>query len=68
MNNLPILPKEDVADLLASDLAFEHSVEHNDAVNMQMVLRAHGYKYSYDCAEYAIFFGRDIMNCEPAVV
>jgi len=35
---------------LENDEAYKWSVEYNDAVNMQMVLRAHGYDYDYDSA------------------
>ena len=57
MNNLPVIPKAVVADLINTDIAFYHSVKTRDVVNMQMVLRAHGFCFSSDCAEYAIFFG-----------
>lgn len=57
MNNLPVMPRSQVAGLLETDLAFKHSIENRDIHNMRIVLRAHGYDYSEQCAEYAIWFG-----------
>lgn len=62
MKDLPVLPIENVKELFENDEAFKYSVENRDTNNMKMVLRAHGYNYSNDCAEYAIFFGENVKN------
>lgn len=49
------ITKEQAAELNATDLAFQYSVQNRDIENMQIVLRAHGFKYSRDHAEIAIW-------------
>lgn len=48
------ITKEQAAELNATDLAFQYSVQNRDIENMQIVLRAHGFKHSRDHAEIAI--------------
>lgn len=57
MTDLPLMPRSEVARLLETDEAFRYSVENRDVENMRLVLRAHGYNYSTQCAEYAVWFG-----------
>ena len=42
---------QQVVTNLRDDVAFTYSVENDDVVNMQLVLRAHGYchTYAYAC-------------------
>lgn len=56
-NKLPLMPRSEVSRLLKEDAAFLYSVQHKDVYNMQIVLRAHGYEFSYQAAEYAVWFG-----------
>lgn len=62
MSDLPVLPIKDVANLMVKDEAFEQSVTDYDTVKMSRVLRTHGYNDSYECAQYAIMIGEEIMN------
>lgn len=39
---------------LQDDLAYQYSIENNDVINMQMVLRAHGEGHSFEQAEKQI--------------
>jgi len=39
---------------LVDDLAYKYSVENRDAFNMQIVLRAHGFDFTYELAEKQI--------------
>jgi len=50
------ITKEQAINLKATDLAFQYSVQNRDTENMQIVLRAHGFKHSQEHAEYAIWF------------
>lgn len=52
----PLMPRSAVATLI-QDEAFLYSVENKDTHNMKMVLRAHGYDFSEQAAEYAVWFG-----------
>ena len=51
---MSITQLESITADLQTDLAFNWSVSNNDATNMQMVLRAHGYDYSYEVAQSLI--------------
>ena len=59
MTNL--LPREEVANMM-KDEAFSYSVQHRDTQNMQIVLRAYGYNFSKEAAEYAIWFGEQLQQ------
>ena len=48
------ITKDEARILMGYDAAFIHSVLYRDIFNMQIVLRAHGYKYSPEQAEIAI--------------
>ena len=61
---MKMLPRSEVKNLLAIDAAFKYSVENIDAVNMMMVLKAHGYSHDLDAAEYAIWFGEQEMAAQ----
>lgn len=39
---------------IGQDLAYQYSVDNNDPVNMQMVLRAHGEAHTLEAAELQI--------------
>ena len=56
MNNTSAAVQEarEIHHNLQDDLAYQYSVENNDEINMQMVLRAYGYSYSYDDASLQI--------------
>ena len=49
------ITKAQAAELNATDLAFQYSVQNRDIENMQIVLRAHGFKHSQEYAEIAIW-------------
>ena len=49
------ITKAQAVELNATDLAFQYSVQNRDTENMQIVLRAHGFKHSQDYAEIAIW-------------
>jgi hypothetical protein len=51
---ISITQLESITAVLQTDLAFNWSVSNNDATNMQMVLRAHGYEHSYEVAQSLI--------------
>jgi hypothetical protein len=55
----PLLPREKVSEMMA-DEAFALSVKTRDTQNMQMVLRAYGYQFTTEAAEYAIWFGEQV--------
>ena len=55
-NANPAMPRSEVVPLLR-DAAFRYSVENHHQRNMQIVLRAHGYNYSPEAAEAAVWFG-----------
>ena len=44
---------------LEADAAYQYSVDNNDPINMQMVLRAYGEGHSYDQAEKQIEVARN---------
>jgi hypothetical protein len=47
---------QQVHDALKNDLAYRWSREHADVANMMIVLRAHGFKHSWEHAEAMIGF------------
>ena len=51
---ISITQLEAISIELQTDLAFNWSVSNNDATNMQLVLRAHGYEHSYEVAQSLI--------------
>ena len=54
---MKLLPRNEVLNLIETDEAFLLSVNTLNTQNMRLVLRAHGYEFSEEAAEYAIFFG-----------
>ena len=44
----------DIFERLENDQAYIYSVEHNDAVNLQMVLRAYKYPHTLEFAEMVL--------------
>lgn len=42
------ITKEEMVEMLKSDLAAQYSVENKDFFNMQMVLRAYGYDHTIE--------------------
>ncbi|MNT37254.1 hypothetical protein D3C72_1733830 [compost metagenome] len=53
------MPREKAAELM-NDEAFALSVRTRDITNMQIVLRAYGYVFTVEAAEYAIWFGEQV--------
>ena len=53
-----IKTKKAIHEALINDAAYILSIENNDIVNMQMVLRAYGYDHDYDTAAEQIFFAQ----------
>jgi hypothetical protein len=51
----------EVHELLQGDAAYVWSVDHNDAINMQLVLRAHKLNHTFKHAEVMIHFA-DVMR------
>ena len=51
------ITKDQAISLNKQDAAFQYSVVNRDVENMQIVLRAHGFKHSQDHAEIAIWLG-----------
>lgn len=51
-----LMPRDKVSEMM-TDEAFALSVKTRDTQNMQIVLRAYGYQFSQEAAEYAIWFG-----------
>ena len=45
---------QNIISALKSDAAFIWSIENNDPINMQMVLRAYGYDHDFPFAECII--------------
>ena len=52
--NIPAITLEQIEQLASADQAFIYSVQHQDAHNMRLVLRAHGYAYTPSQAERVI--------------
>ena len=51
------ITKDQAVSLNNQDAAFQYSVVNRDVQNMQIVLRAHGFKHSQEHAEIAIWLG-----------
>ena len=47
---------QDIKIALNDDLAFNWSIDNNDIRNMQLVLRAYGYDYSFEDASNIIAY------------
>ncbi len=47
-----------VHELLKGDAAYVWSIDHNDVINMQIVLRAYGLKHTFKHAEVMIAFAK----------
>ena len=57
--NKSAINKAQILELNATDAAFKYSVTNRDVNNMQIVLRAYGYKFTPEYAEYAIFIAEN---------
>ena len=57
MNN--VISREQIATLNNTDAAFVWSVTNRDTENMQIVLRAHGFRFSQEEAAQAILIAEN---------
>ncbi len=48
-----------VHEQLKTDLAYQYSIDKNDGHNMCMVLRAYGFKHSFEHAQAIIHFAKE---------
>ena len=58
------MTKLEVHELLKGDAAYVWSVDHNDAINMQLVLRAHKLNHTFKHAEVMITFAEVMRTLE----
>ena len=54
MQNLPVIKKAQLIELLSFDLAVQYSLENKCSANLQLVLRAYGYAHDYEDAKQAL--------------
>jgi hypothetical protein len=59
---------EDIFNKLYSDEAFRYSIDHNDAFNMQLVLRAHGYVSAVDYAVQVIEYANNNLDNSQSIM